>query len=497
MIRKYKKIKLQICTKTENANASETENNTQIVKANHTENKNIVSDTVLLNNKKVRFIETCNEKWYCCKDINNAYNKIINFYSLVDTTEASSYAIILKNSSSDLMKDISVNSKFVNQSGFEKVIKYYDEMLKSNITELNETYNNNELVNANINNFSDIFKLFKYHNKDIVVLFICNEYWFKGKNIADLLGYVDTDQKLRKYLEDYEKKTFGKLKTSHPVTWTGNENVPSKAIFINESGLYSLIFNSKTEEAKTFKKWITYDLLPSLRKYGSYSINYDKHEYKSFYNDNAIYDYDNKLVLYIGYIGEINNESIFKYGQSNRIFKRDYIQHRKNFDIFELLFIIECDNKDEVEFKFEQDLKCKNLHRCLKINGHVYKELFTVSDIVPYNKIEQSLTNLVKNLQLPSIKEKEQEINKLTIEYNQKIKEIEKENEKALLMKDIEHYKKENVSLRNENDDLRKKYNTDVSYLHDIIENDYKTYTVTVDEYKKILNYFISAVKQY
>ena len=70
--------------------------------------------------------------------------------------------------------------------------------------------------------------------------------WFKGKDIAQILGYSDKDQALRKHvLEDYKKKQL----LRHPVETTGW----SETIFINESGFYEFVFSSKLPAAKKFR----------------------------------------------------------------------------------------------------------------------------------------------------------------------------------------------------------------------------------------------------
>lgn len=88
------------------------------------------------------------------------------------------------------------------------------------------------------------------------------EPWFVGKDVATILGYTDTAQALRKHVDDEDKIQgcrFNNLKTSNfGVT------------IINESGLYSLVLRSKLPEAKTFKRWVTSEVLPAIRKHGGY-----------------------------------------------------------------------------------------------------------------------------------------------------------------------------------------------------------------------------------
>ncbi|MGX8127420.1 BRO-N domain-containing protein [Clostridioides difficile] len=87
------------------------------------------------------------------------------------------------------------------------------------------------------------------------------EHWFVGKDVADTLGYKDTSDALKRHVDD-EDKGVGEIPTPG-----GNQNMK----IINESGLYSLILSSKLSTAKKFKHWITRDVLPSIRKTGTYS----------------------------------------------------------------------------------------------------------------------------------------------------------------------------------------------------------------------------------
>lgn len=93
---------------------------------------------------------------------------------------------------------------------------------------------------------------------------INNDIYFVGKDVADALGYVDTNKAVSMHVDDEDKKL--NVKTSPSFGQRG-------ATLINESGLYSLVLSSKLESAKRFKRWITADVLPALRRTGSYSLN--------------------------------------------------------------------------------------------------------------------------------------------------------------------------------------------------------------------------------
>jgi len=91
---------------------------------------------------------------------------------------------------------------------------------------------------------------------------INGEVHFVGKDVANILGYKDTADALKTHVEE-EDKGVGKIPTPGGI---------QDMIIINESGLYALIFSSKLPKAKEFKHWVTSEVLPSIRKTGSYSV---------------------------------------------------------------------------------------------------------------------------------------------------------------------------------------------------------------------------------
>ena len=81
-----------------------------------------------------------------------------------------------------------------------------------------------------------------------------SEPWFVGKDVAEVLGYSDTADAIKKHV-DVEDKGVGEIPTP------GGKQ---KMIIINESGVYSLVFGSKLPDAKKFKRWVTSEVLPSI-----------------------------------------------------------------------------------------------------------------------------------------------------------------------------------------------------------------------------------------
>ena len=98
------------------------------------------------------------------------------------------------------------------------------------------------------------------------------EPYFVGKDVADILGYKDTVNALKSHVDE-EDKTGWQITTPSRGTQT--------ATIINESGVYSLVFGSKLPAAKKFKRWVTSEVLPAIRKTGSYStIPKERNEFK-------------------------------------------------------------------------------------------------------------------------------------------------------------------------------------------------------------------------
>ncbi len=90
--------------------------------------------------------------------------------------------------------------------------------------------------------------------------------WFVGKDVATALGYLDTKSALIDHVDTEDKNIF-KSGDLPPLNFT----IPNRGMtFINESGLYSLALSSKLPTAKKFKRWITSEVLPSIRKHGGY-----------------------------------------------------------------------------------------------------------------------------------------------------------------------------------------------------------------------------------
>lgn len=105
-------------------------------------------------------------------------------------------------------------------------------------------------------------EIFNFHGQEVRTVTVDNELYFVGKDVADILGYQNGSRDINRHVDEedrqnYQNGTFG------------NRGVT----IINESGLYSLILSSKLPQAKDFKRWVTSEVLPTIRRHGMYAVD--------------------------------------------------------------------------------------------------------------------------------------------------------------------------------------------------------------------------------
>ena len=244
-------------------------------------------------------------------------------------------------------------------------------------------------VGSNIIHFNNNIIKYFYHNQDI---------YFKAKDIAEILGYSDFSQSIRKHIDNNDKinvkiildiltNNKGPVEnTGHnnldsnikPVNFTGfesfnkslvqysdkNENIKiikliekedPKTVFINESGFHSLILSSKKPESKKFKYWVTSEVLPSIRKHGYYNLSNNNE-----YNMDKLDNYYNSNIVYI-----INvYDNIYKYGITSNIKNRFY-DHKR---LLKFNHIVKLYKVDNMTICMNSENKIKELTKKIKIN---------------------------------------------------------------------------------------------------------------------------------
>ena len=136
-------------------------------------------------------------------------------------------------------------------------------------------------------------KAFRYEENEISVIKCTDEIWFRGKDIAKALGYVKTLNAILKHVDDDDKSILEDIRRGAQIR-APFKNEQGGSIFMNESGLYSLIFGSRLESAKSFKRWVNKDVLPSIRKTGRHDYCID-HKY----NNTLTFKIENEMDLHV------------------------------------------------------------------------------------------------------------------------------------------------------------------------------------------------------
>ena len=112
----------------------------------------------------------------------------------------------------------------------------------------------------------------EFGNAQISCVMIGSEPWFKAKDIAQILKHTNTTKALKDHVDDEDRRKYDDLVHSAPSELTVRADASiSNVNFVNESGLYALIFGSGLQEARVFKRWVTSEVLPSIRKAGVYT----------------------------------------------------------------------------------------------------------------------------------------------------------------------------------------------------------------------------------
>lgn len=127
-------------------------------------------------------------------------------------------------------------------------------------------------------------QLFNFEGNKVRTIKIKDEIYFVGKDVAKILGYARLQKAVNDHV-DPEDKTELIVNISQS---SQNRTKPEMTLLITESGVYSLIFNSKMPNAKRFKHWVTSEVLPAIRKHGAYMT--DEKAFNVVHNKNGLAD---------------------------------------------------------------------------------------------------------------------------------------------------------------------------------------------------------------
>ena len=107
------------------------------------------------------------------------------------------------------------------------------------------------------------------HLFEVTTLMVDNVVWLKAREVAASLGYFNAKKAVQNHVDEDDRKAYSELmkeRSERP------HNQQPHEIYINEPGLYSLVMRSHMPQATNFKHWVTHKVLPSLRKFGTYSV---------------------------------------------------------------------------------------------------------------------------------------------------------------------------------------------------------------------------------
>lgn len=104
-------------------------------------------------------------------------------------------------------------------------------------------------------------QIFNFEQNDVRTILVNDEPYFVGKDVANILGYRNGSRDINRHVDEEDRQNYQ----------NGTFESPRGLTIINESGLYSLILSSKLPNAKKFKRWVTSEVLPTIRKTGSYT----------------------------------------------------------------------------------------------------------------------------------------------------------------------------------------------------------------------------------
>lgn len=364
---------------------------------------------------------------------------------------------------------------YVSKDKFELMLKNSRSigMREAFKTLLKDTNNENNDEDSKDNEHTEFFDCIQsYDGYKIHIIVANNEYWFRGKDVCEMLEYskerdaltnnVDKDNKiLLKTLVRKDAISNGvlaqdkvlKIKNAQPTT-----------IYINYSGLYELCLLSKKPKAKEFRKWITNEVIPSIEKTGTYTLPNN-----SIVPLPAPTKMEVDLNDHIGarclYVIHLKN-NLYKFGITKRAIGR-MNEHLKNYDYEKIIKVYQMKTIDdcmEIEDKFRQYCKqnkidCKG-KRQKEILGHKSttdaREMFETSndfsieiilgkisyyidDLKHRQEIENNPYDGIKDINIIKVLSEER-IKTKQLEKDVKIRELELkyELEKLKLQKDIE-----------------------------------------------------------
>ena len=198
---------------------------------------------------------------------------------------------------------------------------------------------------------SIVEKMFYYEETEVPVIKYKDEIWFKAIAVATILKYNNTMKSICDHIDLEDKRKLSELRSKSKQNesfWLkmasesrGSKTDPLKrnegnTIFINESGLYCLILHSKLESARVFKRWVTKDILLSIRKTGRYSSTLVNDDMNHKYNEILTFKVENETDLHakvVSFLKKRYPHSIFiaKSGENQDTYNKRIESYKKGY----------------------------------------------------------------------------------------------------------------------------------------------------------------------
>jgi prophage antirepressor-like protein len=265
-------------------------------------------------------------------------------------------------------------------------------------------------------------------NKINIIIDVFNNVWFCARDLIDALEYSEQTKPVKSIVSKENKLKLKQINISVTI------NKHPNTVYVSESGMYELLLSSRMEKAEKFKKWITRDILPSIRKYGYYKLKekYDstmeeiKNKISYLEKENEILKKDltkdkypnGGMVYVIDFSDEKNN--IYRIGMTDNMDKRKKIYDTHSFHRKQVVYFVETDCPRKLETCIRSmlyDYRYKNNKDFYVCELKTIKKLFTLCqkslkcmNQKGGNFIEKKVNTLKKKLEI--LKKKMENIRK-------------------------------------------------------------------------------------
>jgi prophage antirepressor-like protein/predicted GIY-YIG superfamily endonuclease len=408
----------------------------------------------LINSKNVKeFVKKIEGKTLINSNYYITYDSMINLLSKSKSATAKQYLLYLNSIKPKKKKEIIIDDNVTIKDDNIKTIKNKHITTKEELIKKSTERN---FVDFGTNNIL-------YDDKKILFFEFEENIYFKGKDICDLLKYEDHKKAFNQHIDKEDIFKFSEIEgnTNNKNEYTvggegGVKHLPyspkqisqlekiklnlekkltkvidNNTIFINESGLYSLIFSSKLPKAKEFKKWVTHDILISIRKTGSYN----KNQNQIYYDDNKIKELNNENCVYIIRV----KDSLYKFGITSHLKIRMY-NHKRFLDYDEILEVFTLPNLN-IALNIETKIKHYAINcKIRKIIENVGTELFETNDDYSIERIIKEIKIMVEEeLDNQERRENKYKFDSILLLENTKIKQFELELKKYEILESMKN----------------------------------------------------------